>query len=218
VGGTDTGKVELVTPLPPEPNQAGIQADHVESIIQGWKHERPDVNPNPMGVVARISRLSRIMEKRVSDALTRHALTLTSFGILGALRRAGPPYSLSPKDLHRSLLVASGTVTNQLDRLEELDLIARRPSPHDRRAISVQLTAKGLSVIDEALVDFIETEKNLLSSVDEKTAAVLAHSLHSLLVGLGDRPTSTTSTDAEPPSDGPVPQEPQRPKSRFSRI
>lgn len=180
-----------------DPSSAGVERDHVETIIDGWRRERPDVDPAAMGVVARISRLSRIMEKIVNAELVKHGLTLTSFGILGALRRAGPPYSLSPKDLHESLLVASGTVTNQLDRLEELQLIARQPHPRDRRAISVMLTPMGLRVIDDALSDFVQTERDLLGGIDAETVSLLSSALQGLLVGLGDQPMTDTVADQD---------------------
>ena len=59
--------------------------------------------------------------------------------MLAALRRAGPPYELSPGRLVRETLVTSGTMTNRVDRLAAR---ARRrlADPGDRRGVLVRLT------------------------------------------------------------------------------
>ena len=39
--------------------------DGVDEIIEQWRRERPDLDPSPIGVVGRISRLARVLEGRL---------------------------------------------------------------------------------------------------------------------------------------------------------
>lgn len=71
------------------------------------------------------------------------ATTLPRFDMLSALDRA--PRGLTMGELSRRLLVSGGNVTAVSTRLEAEGLIRRIPSPADRRAHIVTLTAKGRS-------------------------------------------------------------------------
>ncbi|MEM1144704.1 MAG: MarR family transcriptional regulator [Pseudomonadota bacterium] len=48
----------------------------------------------------------------------------------------------SPGAIAVALKLTTGSVTTLLDRLESLDLVERRPAPHDRRALLIYPTAK----------------------------------------------------------------------------
>jgi DNA-binding MarR family transcriptional regulator len=50
------------------------------------------------------------------------------------LQTYGP---LTPRQLAEHTGLTSGTVTGVIDRLESLDLVTRRPDPHDRRKVVV---------------------------------------------------------------------------------
>ncbi len=70
-----------------------------------------------MGLVGRISRLSRLLERRIEEVFSAHGLQGGRFDVLAALVRAGEPNRLTPTQLYNSLLVSSGTITNRIDRL-----------------------------------------------------------------------------------------------------
>ena len=56
--------------------------------------------------------------------------------MLSALRRAGTPYQLSPKQLLQQTLVSSGTMTNRIDRLVERGLVDAPDRPATTAAAS----------------------------------------------------------------------------------
>ena len=85
--------------------------------------------------------------------------------MLAALRRAGRPYELSPGQLLTLTLVASGTMTNRIDRLAGRGLVKRRPDPSDRRGVVVTLTEDGLARVDAALADLLDQERAILSEL-----------------------------------------------------
>ena len=71
--------------------------------------------------------------------------------VLLALRRVGPPYSRRPTDLFRALLVTSGAVTKQVDRLEKRRLVKRLPDQSYGGGFQVQLTETGLKLADKVV-------------------------------------------------------------------
>jgi DNA-binding MarR family transcriptional regulator len=74
-------------------------------------------------------------------------------------------------------------MTNRLDRLEDLRLIMRRPDQNDRRGLLIQLTPKGLQVVEAITPALLETERNLVSSfgnanVEQLTRLLISFSQH----------------------------------------
>jgi DNA-binding MarR family transcriptional regulator len=176
--------------------------DHVDHILDQWSHQRPDLDVSPMGIIGRMSRLSRFLEHSIADVLARHGLNEPQFAVLAALRRAGPPHCLSPTDLYNSLLVSSGAMTNRLRRLEDAGLVTRMPDPHDGRGLLVALTRKGHRVIDEAVAAHTANEHRLLAALTPSDRKVLADLLRRLLLQFEDHLEPTQSRS--PTGDGPL--------------
>ncbi len=68
-------------------------------------------------------------------------VTLPRFDLMAQLYRAPKPMTLG--ELSQRMMVSNGNVTGLVDRLVEQGLVNRRPSPKDRRAQLVSLTAQG---------------------------------------------------------------------------
>ena len=166
----------------------GSGEDAVDLILQQWARERPDLDCSPMGVIGRISQLQREVHLAQRATFARHGLDAPSFDVLAALRRAGPPYQLTPTALMRTALVTSGAITQRLDRLEERGLITRERSDADGRAVVVTLTAAGRAALDAALPDHLETERRLLAGLPEAERTQLTELLRLFLVTLGRLP------------------------------
>jgi DNA-binding MarR family transcriptional regulator len=111
-----------------------------------------------------------------------HDMESWEFDVLTALRRAGPPYELSPGRLLRATLVTSGTMTNRIDRLESTGLVRRSPDPQDKRGVLVRLTDAGRTHVDAAFDDLVDRERDLLASLSDDDRRTLAGLLRSLLV------------------------------------
>jgi DNA-binding MarR family transcriptional regulator len=162
--------------------------DAVDQILAQWARERPDLDCSPMGVVGRISQLQREVFLAQRATFARHGLDVPSFDVLAALRRAGPPYQLTPTALMRTALVTSGAITQRLDRLEEKGLITRERSEADGRAVVVTLTEAGRASLDATLPDHLETERRLLAGLSGDDLDALAGLLRRLLIALGRTP------------------------------
>lgn len=101
--------------------------------------------------------------------------------MLGTLRRAGEPYTLSPRELSATLMLTTGGMTGRLDKLERAGLLVRAPDPHDRRGLRVTLTERGIAVVDEALVAGLAVQRAALAALDPGEAEALAALLRRLL-------------------------------------
>jgi DNA-binding MarR family transcriptional regulator len=153
--------------------------DEVDRLIAAWKAQRPDLDLSPLGVLSRITRISRHLDIERRNAFAD--LDTWGFDVLASLRRAGAPYQLSPSVLMAETLVTSGTMTNRLDRLEELKLITREPDPADGRGSLVTLTKTGMSAVDSAMEDLLGREEELLSALTKEEQIDLARLLSKLV-------------------------------------
>lgn len=159
--------------------------DEVDTIVEAWRRERPDLDVGPMQVLSRISRLARRLDRLRASAFSAHDLEPWEFDVLAALRRAGAPYRLSPGQLLRETLVTSGTMTNRVDRLVERGLVTRHSHPNDRRGVLVQLTGAGRDAVDAALAELMAAERQIMSALNIADHDQLTHSLRLLLVHYG---------------------------------
>ena len=155
--------------------------DEVDTIVEAWHRERPDLDVAPMEVLSRISRLARHLDRIRANAFSAHDLESWEFDVLAALRRSGPPYRLSPGQLLRETLVTSGTMTNRVDRLAARGLVARQDHPDDRRGVLVQLTQAGKEAVDTAMAELLAAERGILAALDVTKHDQLASSLRLLL-------------------------------------
>ena len=147
--------------------------DHVDRILAQWNRERPDLDVEPMGLLGRLARLRTHLAREVEKGLAAHGLSSASFDVLATLRRAGPPYRLSPGDLIATTMVSSGTMTNRLDQLEKAGLIERAGNPEDRRGVLIHLTPKGFALVDEAVTTHVENQQRLLADLNAEERAAL---------------------------------------------
>jgi MarR family 2-MHQ and catechol resistance regulon transcriptional repressor len=87
--------------------------------------------------------LSQIAERSIEEA----GLGLTDFAALEALLHKGP---LTITEIQGKVLLASGSMTAAVDRLEKKGLIRRGPAQSDRRAKVLHLTLEGRRVVEAA--------------------------------------------------------------------
>src|SRR6201996_4554405 len=143
----------------------GDGRDEVDDLVAAWRQQRPDLDVAPLQVLSRVSRLARHLDIARRGAFAAHDLESWEFDVLSALRRAGPPFQLTPGALLRATLVTSGTMTNRIDRLAAAGLVSREPDPRDRRGVLVTLSERGRTVVDAAFADLLEREQALLSQL-----------------------------------------------------
>lgn len=92
------------------------------------------------------------------DVLASRELDIWEYDVLAALRAAASPHELSPGALVTETQVASGTMTNRIDRLSRRGYVTREPDPDDRRGVLVRLTVSGRRKIDQVAADLATAE------------------------------------------------------------
>jgi DNA-binding MarR family transcriptional regulator len=168
--------------------------DQVDAIIEQWSTARPDLDPGPMAVVFRVKRLARLFERATAKNFAAQGLEPAEFSVLSILRRTGPPHRLSAGKLGQALMLASGSTTNRIDRLEASGLIRRVDDPDDRRGVLVELTALGLRKVEAAVEHHLEIERELVSALSGPQQEQLIGLLRKLLVSL-DEPAGEPASD-----------------------
>jgi DNA-binding MarR family transcriptional regulator len=160
------------------------ERDGVDLILEQWRRERPDLDPSPIGVIGRISRLARGLEQRLEPVYREHGLEPGWYDVLATLRRTGPPYQLRPSEFANALMLTSSGTTKRLDRLEQAGLIERAPDPDDRRGTLITLTPAGRELVDGTTEAHLENERRLLSALTDAERRRLAGLLRRLQLGL----------------------------------
>ena len=155
--------------------------DHVDRVEAGWRRERPDIDVSSVGIVTRIWRIGRHLDRHRKDRLEALGTDRVALDVLAMLRRAGPPYRRTAGELQQSALITSGGMSQRLERLEAAGLISRHMHPTDRRKVEVALTASGMAVVDEVTGDLMANESKLLDVLDPAEQAQLRALLKKLL-------------------------------------
>ena len=117
--------------------------------------------------------LSLLAEQSIANA----GLGLTDFAALEALLHKGP---LTISQIQEKVLLASGSMTAAVDRLEKLGLIVRKPSANDRRARIVELTPKGKRLAASCFEQHAKDLEALMSALSEKEKEQVYASLKKL--------------------------------------
>ena len=161
-----------------------MNADHVDGLVAQWAAERPDLDTGALAIAARILRLERFLARGSARVLADHDLNEGEFNVLTALRRAGPPYRMTPTELYRGLLLSSGAMTNRIDRLEQRAFVRREPDPADRRRTLVVLTDGGRQVVDHAVEAHVRAATARFAVLDAAEQDTLNDLLRTVLLSV----------------------------------
>lgn len=167
---------------------ARADRDAVDRIAEQWHMVRPELDVSPMEVIGRVSRLSRLVDRKLAENFARHGIEAWMYDVLATLRRSGEPYEMTAGDLGGQTMITTGAMTNRIDRLEGRGLVERDTAADDRRKVIVRLMPAGLALVDEIAPGHLDVERQILSPLTDRQRSQLIDILRSLLLGLDDRP------------------------------
>lgn len=165
-------------------------ADHVDRLRAQWARELPDLDTTPMAILGRVWRLSNLVRPSIEATFAGFGLDRGEFDVISTLRRAGPPYRLTPTALYTTLMISSGGLTHRLDRLEKAGLVAREQAPHDGRSLLVVLTEEGRARAEAAFRTDMASEARFLDALDQAERDALAGLLRKLVAAVEATPTA----------------------------
>ena len=116
-----------------------------------WSAELPGLDLNPFLVSGTIMRLAQRLERVFTATARARGVGPGELRILLALRRSAPRYALSPTALFRRLMITSGAVSKQVDRLVELGHVTRMADPDVLRGVLIQLQPSGREIAEDAM-------------------------------------------------------------------
>jgi len=118
-------------------DHAGLPLDAETKVA-----ERPADHEAELRLWLRLLTCTTLIEGEVRRRLRdEFDVTLPRFDLMAQLDRA--PNGMTLGELSQRMMVSNGNVTGLAERLVEQGLLDRRPSPNDRRAQIVSLTADG---------------------------------------------------------------------------
>lgn len=142
----------------------------LQQFIDEWRRERPDADLSAFGIAAAIKQIDQQSEAEFRRLSADFGIGSGDLRVLLALRRSGLDNPRRPTDLFQSLLVTSGAVTKQLDRLEAQGLVERLPDPSYQRGFLVRLTRAGARVADKAMDAICSDETTIGAAIGSLTA------------------------------------------------
>ena len=119
--------------------------DRAGFAVSQWAREMPEVDTSAMEIVGRLSELWLSIDRdHLAPMMRGFGLQGGEFDVIATLRRAGPPYALTPTQLYEAAMMSSGGMTARLDRLEKSGLIRRSPNPEeDQRLVGYSPAVRG---------------------------------------------------------------------------
>ncbi len=137
---------------------------------ESWRRARPDLSMGEFLLGVAFMRIGRILDlnfdRRCRDD---HDISGADMRVLFTLRRAIPTLELRPTDLYKALLVSSGAMTKQIDRLNNKGYVCRRPDVRNQGGFLIGLTPEGRAVADYA-AGVLATESLLLPASEDMTS------------------------------------------------
>ena len=161
--------------------QSTTTSDWIDELSAAWRREYAGLDVSTLPPLVRLSRLGLLIESFQQEVLEPFELTPGDYSVLAILRRAGPPYELSPSHLSSRLERSSGGMTKILKRLEEGGRVRRTPDPDDGRGSRVSLTRAGLEIQDRVFHAFLSATQNVLKPVSIAKLREVDRSLRVLL-------------------------------------
>jgi MarR family 2-MHQ and catechol resistance regulon transcriptional repressor len=125
----------------------------------------------------KLARAHSTLAKLTDENIRSFGLTTPQFGVLECLGHLGP---MTIGELCKKQLVSGGNMTVVVDNLTKDGLVERIPSKDDRRAIVVQLTAKGKKLFGDIFIrhaKFVASAASVLSDKEQSELAVLLKKL-----------------------------------------
>lgn len=150
-------------------------------IAAAWQRELPDARIESIEVFTPLWRVAKLLTEERGRTLRRLGVDEATLDLLSTLRRSGPPYRLTTRQIAARSLVTAGAVSQRLNRAEAAGLITREPAPAIRRGVMVGLTPEGHR-LTEAVVRALLAHETALT---DRLSPAHRHGLTTGLAELG---------------------------------
>jgi MarR family 2-MHQ and catechol resistance regulon transcriptional repressor len=123
--------------------------------------QQPNLNAAQLWIV--LARCHRAVSTLVERSIAELGIGVSDFMVLEALLHKGP---LMISEIQAKVLLASGSMTAAVDRLEKKSLLIRKTTSTDRRARVLELTPEGRALVEQAFKEHSKDLEQLMSVLD----------------------------------------------------
>ncbi|MFE7135467.1 MarR family winged helix-turn-helix transcriptional regulator [Streptomyces sp. NPDC057638] len=136
-----------------------------EAIAAAWARERPGTPVSSIGIVTPLWQLAKLFGDDRRRVLARAGVDAATLDLLSVLRRSGPPYTLTTRELGRRSLVTAGAVSQRVARAEREGLVRRAPGEGRPRTVQVALTPAGHALVEATVDEVLGREAELVQGL-----------------------------------------------------
>jgi DNA-binding MarR family transcriptional regulator len=172
---------------PPSPYPAA-------EIARAWQRERPGMPTDSIEIVTPLWRLAKLFADDRRRLLADLGIEPARLDLLSVLRRSGPPYELSTRELSRRTLVTPGAISQRVAGAEDAGLVTRRTAGDGTRAVLVTLTPAGHDLVERTVDQVLTRESELIDSLSPDGREQLAGQLQELLDEVRQRACKPSSS------------------------
>lgn len=117
-----------------------------------------------------LMKAAKSLQERVKQDVANYDVNLSEFVVLEALYHKG---QLTVQQICSKVLIASGSMTYVIDKLEKKGMLERKACPEDRRVVHVKLTEQGKSFIEKIFPKHQQLIENIFGEISEKEKEAL---------------------------------------------
>ncbi|WP_063021986.1 MarR family winged helix-turn-helix transcriptional regulator [Nocardia niwae] len=154
-------------------------------IAAAWRRELPGARTESIEILTPLWRVAKLLTDERQRTLQRLGIDESTLDLLSTLRRSGPPYELTTRQIAARSLVTAGAISQRLARAESAGLITRAPTSASRRGVLVTLTPEGHRLTERVVPALLEHETALTDRLPADERGVLAAALATLAAVLG---------------------------------
>ncbi len=178
-----------------------VPAYPAADIAAAWQRELPGVPVESIEIVTPIWRLAKLLADDRRRVLQASGVDAAALDLLSVLRRAGPPYRLTTREIAQRALVTAGAVSQRVARAEREGLVRRAAAGDGSRAVNVTLTRTGHALVERTVDQVLGREAELVRGIAAGERTELAALLDRLLASVAGHVSTDAghfSTDAGP--------------------
>jgi DNA-binding MarR family transcriptional regulator len=157
----------------------------VDAIALAWVRERPGTPVESIGIVTRVWRLAKWFSDDRQRVLAAAQVDAATLDLLSTLRRFGPPYRLTTREITDRSRLTAGAISQRIARAERDELVTRSRVVGSR-AVTVTLTPPGHQLIDRVVDDVLRREADLVTRLSPSKRTELTRLLKQLQDVLDD--------------------------------
>lgn len=121
-----------------------------------------------------LMKTTKVIQERIRMEMIKNKLNLTEFSVLEVLYLNGKQ---TIQQIGTSILIASGSMTYVIDKLEQKGLLKRNGCSNDRRVIHVELTEEGVCLMNKMMPNHRDLVNDMFGFLNDDESQTLVRIL-----------------------------------------